>query len=90
MKTFVALNKYLLLGFWLVFVLNLLAPGSLSISASVSQWVNWIGLAMLVVHVLEFVAMRNKLASRGHAGAVNFVQVMLFGILYWKPLLRDE
>jgi len=33
--------------------------------------------------------MRKRLQGSGHSGAMNFLLVMLFGILYWKPLLRD-
>jgi len=89
MKIFITLNKYLLAGFWLVFVTLLLAPYLLPISAESSQWVNWIGILLLVVHLLEFFIKRNTLKVRGHSGVMNFVLVMLFGIIYWKPLLEE-
>ena len=85
MNKFIAFNKLLLLGFWLVFMVNIFMP----FAGAVDQWVMLIGLAMLVVHLIEFVVMRKQLQSSGHSGLMNFVWVTLFGLLYWKPLLRD-
>ena len=85
MNKFIALNKLLGLGFWLVFIVNIFMP----FAAAASQWIMWIGVAMLAVHLIEFVVMRKKLQSHGHSGLMNFVWVMLYGILYWKPLLRE-
>jgi uncharacterized protein YhhL (DUF1145 family) len=85
MNKFVAFNKLLLLGFWLVFAVNVFMP----FAGAVDQWVMLIGLAMLVVHLIEFFVMRKRLKSRGHSGLMNFVSVTLFGLFYWKPLLRD-
>ena len=85
MNKFIAINKFLLLGFWLVFIVNIFMP----FAGAVGQWVMWIGGAMLVVHLIEFVVMRKKLQDQGHSGLINFVWIMLCGILYWKPLLRE-
>jgi uncharacterized protein YhhL (DUF1145 family) len=85
MNKFIAFNKVLLLGFWLVFIVNIFMP----FAGAADQWVMLIGLAMLIVHLIEFAVMRKKLRSRGHSGLTNFVSVTLFGVLYWKPLLRD-
>jgi uncharacterized protein YhhL (DUF1145 family) len=84
MDKFIAFNKLLLLGFWLVFIVNVFMP----FEGAVDQWVMLIGIAMLSVHLIEFVVMRKQLRSRGHSGLMNFARVMLFGLLYWKPLLR--
>jgi uncharacterized protein YhhL (DUF1145 family) len=85
MNKFIALNKLLLVGFWLVFMVNVFMP----FAGTATQWIMWVGAAMLAVHLIEFVVMRKPLQSRGHTGMVNFVWIMLFGILYWKPMLRD-
>ena len=85
MNTFVAFNKFLLLGFWLVFIVNIFMP----FAAAAGQWIMWIGLAMLVVHLTEYAMVRKQLQSRDHSGLRDFVWVMLVGILYWKPLLRE-
>lgn len=85
MNKFIAVNKLLLLGFWLVFIVNIFMP----FAAPAGQWIMWIGGAMLAVHLIEFVVMRKKLLNHGHSGLMNFVWVMLCGILYWKPLLRE-
>ncbi len=85
MDKFIAFNKLLLLGFWLVFIANIFMP----LTGAADQWVMLIGMAMLIVHLIEFVVMRKQLQGRGHSGLMNFVWVTLFGLLYWKPLLRD-
>ena len=85
MNKFIAFNKLLLLGFWLVFIINIFMP----FAGAADQWIMLIGLAILIVHLIEFVVMRKKLQSRGLSGLMNFVWVTLFGVLYWKPLLRD-
>ncbi|ETN91842.1 putative membrane protein [Gammaproteobacteria bacterium MOLA455] len=85
MNKFIAFNKLLLLGFWLVFTVNVFMP----FAGAVDQWVMLIGLAMLIVHLIEFFVMRKRLQSHGLSGLMNFVWVMLFGLFYWKPLLRD-
>ncbi len=85
MNKFIAVNKFLLLGFWLVVIVNIFMP----FAAAAGQWIMWIGGAMLLVHLIEFVVMRKKLQNRGHSGVMNFVWIMLCGILYWKPLLSE-
>lgn len=39
---------------------------------------------LLAVHVLEYLAVRNKIS-----GANNFVPILLFGIVHWKSLLKE-
>ena len=85
MDKFLALNKYLLIGFWLVFVVNLVMP----IASDAGQWVLWIGVLMFVVHAVEFLVVRKKLHARGYSGMESLFWVLLLGILYWKPLLRE-
>ncbi|UVW34187.1 DUF1145 domain-containing protein [SAR92 clade bacterium H455] len=85
MNKVIAFNKLLLLGFWLVFTVNIFMP----LAGAADQWVMLIGLAMLIVHLIEFFVMRKRLQSHGHSGLMNFAWVMLFGLFYWKPLLRD-
>jgi uncharacterized protein YhhL (DUF1145 family) len=77
MNKFIALNKLVLVCFCMPF------------AGAADQWVMLIGLAMFIVHLIEFFVMRKRLQGSGHSGAMNFLLVMLFGILYWKPLLRD-
>ena len=84
MDKFIAFNKLLLLGFWLVFIVNVF----LRFEVAMVLWVMLIGIALLSVHLIEFVLMLKQLRSRGHSGLMNFARVMLFGLLYWKPLLR--
>ena len=85
MNKFIALNKLVLVCFWLAFMVNIGMP----FAGAADQWVMLIGLAMFIVHLIEFFVMRKRLQGSGHSGAMNFFLVMLFGILYWKPLLRD-
>ena len=42
---------------------------------------------VLAFHVIEYIAVVKKLSAKGHSGIGPFIQTLLFGLLYWKPLL---
>ncbi|MGB0906976.1 MAG: hypothetical protein ACPGVT_05740 [Maricaulaceae bacterium] len=41
---------------------------------------------LLVVHVLEFVTVRNKIEG----GSKHFLPILLFGNVHWKSLVKDQ
>ncbi len=73
----------LLTTFWLVFVINLLIP----LDSTVGVWIIWLGAALFVIHVLELAMVGSTLKAIGRLALIDVALVVLFGVLYWKPLL---
>ncbi len=84
MKNFIAFNRYLLLGFWLAFLVNIAMPFNEPWGGSVMN----VGLALLAIHLLELVLVYRKLKLIERAKPIDLCWVMLLGILHWRPLLR--
>lgn len=72
--------------FWLAFAVNLVAP----LAGTTGEWINNIGLLLIAVHILELVINYKKLKAINHASAKDLLLIILFGTLYWKPLLAQH
>ncbi len=83
MQNFIKINKYALLGFWLVFVINIFMP----LADVAAMWVMRIGLALLAVHALELVFVYKGLKRIQRTAPLDLVLVMLVGLFHWRPLL---
>jgi uncharacterized protein YhhL (DUF1145 family) len=70
--------------FWLVYVLNFFVPWF----ASGRTIIFWAGNVMAIAHLFEFLIKRKPLHEAGESGVDSFVQTMLYGFLYWQPLLK--
>ncbi|XXK45791.1 DUF1145 domain-containing protein [Porticoccaceae bacterium nBUS_17] len=82
------LNKiisYALIAFWIAFAFNLLQP----FDGNWGVGIHWLGVVMLVVHVVELVLVYSKLKAAGHTSLKDIVAVLAFGILYWKPIIKS-
>ena len=84
MQKFAQINMYILAGFWLAFIVNLVMP----FGGSLGTGVLWAGMVFLVLHVIELAVVYSKLKAAGRADSADIVAVLAFGILYWKPLLK--
>jgi uncharacterized protein YhhL (DUF1145 family) len=84
MEIFNQLNKIGLYAFWVDFIVNLIAPFSGEWGASVL----YIGLGLLVVHLIEYALVFKRLKSIDKTSPKDFVMVMLVGLFYWVPLLK--
>lgn len=84
MKVFNLVNRYLILGFWVVFAINIATPLGGSWSSNIMN----VGLILLVIHTIEFAVMFKGLKLIGRATPVDFFWVMLLGVFHWRPLLR--
>lgn len=85
MKQFLAFNRYLLLGFWLVFIVSQFMPG-------ITPWpsiITYVGLILLAIHAVELILVFKPLKAMGRAGAKDCALVLLLGLLHWKPLLKS-
>ena len=74
---------YLMIVIWVAFLVNLISP----IGGNFGLGIYWLGLVMLVLHVLELVVVYSKLKAINHGTAKDVISVLAFGVLYWKPLL---
>ena len=80
----IAGTKALLLALWLACLLSL----TFVIPASFGQPILWTGAAILLVHLLEYLVVRSKVAERQN-GKTGFFGTMVYGFGYWLPILRQ-
>jgi len=43
----------------------------------------------LVLHIIELAVVYSKLKAVGRTSSTDIVAVLAFGILYWKPLIKN-
>ena len=79
----IGLTKVALLAFWLACILSLISL----IPKSYGQTILWIGGLVLLVHLVEYLFVKSKLAERS-AENTGFIQTLLFGFVYWLPVLK--
>jgi len=79
--------KVLLTGLWIFAILGLLSLSPLQ--AEVQLYVSLLACVVLLVHFIEFFAMKNKFKNQSGL-AMNFLQTMLWGFGYWLPILKHE
>jgi len=84
MKVFNTLNLAGLYAFWVAFLVNLVMP----FPGDYNTGVLYIGLGLLVVHLLEFFIVFKRLKDVNRVTPKDFVLVMLVGLFHWVPLLR--
>ncbi len=79
------LTKAVLAIFWIAWVLSLFSL----VPDPYGQPVIWVGVALLVVHFLEFLLVRSKMAEL-QGGKTGFIETMVFGFGYWLPVLKGK
>ena len=82
LKLIIESTKALLLALWAACVLSLLSI----VPAPYAQTVLMIGAIVLLVHFVEYLLVRSKVAER-QAGNTGFIGTMVFGFGYWLPVL---
>ena len=77
------LTKVILVLFWIVWLLALLSI----LPEPWSQRLMWTGVALLVIHLGEYLFLHAKVAALqdGNSGFLGF---MVFGFGYWLPVLN--
>ena len=81
----ITLTKIVLVIFWVAWILSLLSM----MPQPYGQTVMWIGIALLIIHLAEFLLLRSKLEEH-RGGKANFVGTMVFGFGYWLPYLKKK
>lgn len=83
---FNTISKIILLGFYI------LVPAAFFIE-SLRTYADAMLIVMVVLfalHLLEFVLVKNKLATIPGGMAAHFMMTFLFGFTYWKPLFKSQ
>lgn len=73
--------KFSLLVFWAAFIWNFIEPLHARILT--------IGIMMSVIHLVEFGFKRSHLLEAGEPHGRAFFLTMLFGLVYWRPVLKQ-
>jgi len=47
-------------------------------------------LGMLVVHLIEYCVIKNKITHLNARSMHHFYMVIVFGAVYWWPLVKDQ
>ncbi len=76
--------KLSLMVFWLVLLISLFIPFPEGTQLRLEQ----VGVILAAVHLLEFALQRQRLEAIQAGGMGGFIQTMLFGFVYWHPLLK--
>lgn len=76
-----------MIGLWVFALLGLLSLSPLSFEYQ--PYVLALAGVVLLVHLLEFFAMKTKVKSKSTID-MSFVQTMLWGFSYWLPLLKKN
>ena len=66
---------------WVVLLLGMFLVGGMI--GTIATWVFWL---LVVAHLVEFFVKRSVLEQAGGSMGNHFVQVLIYGIAYWKPL----
>ena len=77
-------TKALLMALWAACVLSLLSI----VPEPYARTVLMIGAVVLLVHFVEYLLVRSKVAER-QGGNTGFIGTMVFGFGYWLPVLRS-
>ncbi len=84
LKLTIGLTKVVLLALWAACILSLLSI----IPQPYSQAALMLGTAVLLLHFVEYLLVRSKVAER-LGGKTGFIGTMVFGFGYWLPVLRS-
>ena len=79
----IGLTQVALLAFWLACILSLISL----IPNPYGQTILWIGGSVLLVHLVEYVFVKSRVAERS-AENTGFIQPLLFGFVYWLRVLK--
>ena len=79
----IGMTKAFLALFWAAWALALLSL----LPDSWNMTVVWIGVALVVIHLGEYLFLHAKVAAR-QGGNSGFIGFMVFGFAYWLPVLK--
>lgn len=81
----VSATKITLSAFWVAWALSIASL----IPQPYGKIVLWVGGLLLLIHLVEYLAMKTIIARRNN-GEVDFIQTLLFGYGHWLPMLLES
>ncbi|WP_152221289.1 DUF1145 domain-containing protein [Pseudomonas sp. SCB32] len=81
MKALLGLGKLIALLFWLAVLANLILPFAHPFSTLLTT----AGVLILLIHIIEILALRNRLLGRPRPG-MDRLQILLFGVFHFATL----
>ena len=75
--------RTILLMFWIAWISALASL----IPAPYGTVLSWAGGLVLVVHLVEYLALKPRFATRGRDD-LSLARTLLFGFVHWLPMLR--
>ncbi len=85
MQNFLTLGKYLTLGFWALPLLALFGV----LGDPWDQYMLWAAVALFFAHLGELLLIQGALRRRNQAGVMDVIMVILVGLFYWVPVLKQ-
>ncbi len=85
LKLTIGLTKVVLLALWAACILSLLSI----IPQPYGQPVLMLGTVVLLLHFVEYLLVRSKVAKR-LGGKTGFIGTVVFGFGFWLPVLRGK
>ena len=86
MMWIITIMRYGLLAFWLLFIVNTLAP----LAGSWGGGIMAVGVVVMILHIAELTVVYSRLVAIDRASRADVIGVLLFGVLHWRPLLRSS
>ena len=80
------ITKIVVVIFWCVFAYSFISP----FEGIAQTIIFWLGVVMVIAHLVEYVWKRKFLEQIGAGGLNGFIQTMLFGYVYWLPLQKKH
>lgn len=72
--------KIIICAIWLLIVANLFLP----FAGEYHGWLNWLGVILIVAHLIEYLVFAEQIKAKGDGTVQSFVMTMLFGVAYIK------
>ena len=85
MNLFYRANQLLCLAIWATAIYNLLHP----LPGIWHTIALYFLIIMVVIHLAEWLVLKNRLSRLGHEGGGTFLKVFIFGFFWWLPILLE-
>ena len=72
--------KPIVIALWLVIIYNIFMP----LAGTLGQILMWLGVILLVAHLIEFFVFRDKIKAKGDNAGTSFLMTLVFGFVYWN------
>ncbi|MCL6416423.1 hypothetical protein MIB92_12240 [Aestuariirhabdus sp. Z084] len=85
-QLFIRISQLGVLGLWAIYAASFV----LDYASPWNDIVFWGGIVLFLVHLSEYIVLRNRIAAAAGEGSSGIIGTMIFGYGYWLPLLRKS